>query len=128
MKKKTILLADDDPDIIFQLSHHLERWGYEAVSVDSREEAEHYLENNCPDLAILDLMMEEEDSGFILSYKLKKHCPHVPVIISTAVAAGRGISFDFSSPESRSWIKADHYLEKGYQMDQLKLLLMKYLD
>ena len=128
MKKKTILLADDDPDIIFRLSHHLESWGYEVVSVDSREEAERYLENNCPDLAILDLMMEEEDSGFILSYKLKKNCPDVPVIISTAVAAERGISFDINSPESRSWIKADHYLEKGFRMDQLKLLLTKYLD
>ena len=128
MKKRTILLADDDPDIIFLLSHHLESWGYAVISVDSREEAERYLENNCPDLAIFDLMMEEEDSGFILSYKLKKHCPDVPVIISTAVAAERGISFDISSRESRSWIKADHYLEKGFKMDQLKLLLKNYLE
>lgn len=127
-RKKTILLADDDLDVIFQVKHHLERWGYEVVAVESRSEAERYLESGCPDLAILDLMMEEEDSGFILSYRIKKCRPEVPVIISTAVAAERGISFDINSPGSRSWIKADHYLEKGFRMDQLRLLVKKYLD
>lgn len=127
-KKKTILLADDDPDVIFQVKHYLERWGYEVVAVDSREEAERYLEGACPDLAILDLMMEEEDSGFILSYRIKKCRPEVPVIISTAVAAERGISFDINSPGSKSWIKADHYLEKGFRMEQLRMLVKKYLD
>jgi len=127
IKKKTILLADDDPDVIFQVKHHLERWGYEVVAVESRTDAERYLESGCPDLAILDLMMEEEDSGFILSYRIKKCRPEVPVIISTAVTAERGISFDINSPGSKSWIKADHYLEKGYRMEELKLLIDKYL-
>jgi CheY-like chemotaxis protein len=126
--KKTILLADDDPDQIFLVKHHLEKWGYEVVAVESREDAERYLESACPDLAILDLMMEEEDSGFILSYRIKKCRPGVPVIISTAVAAERGISFDIHSPGGKSWIKADHYLEKGFRMEQLKMLIEKYLD
>ena len=125
---KTILLADDDPDQIFLVKHHLEKWGYEVVAVESREEAERYLESSCPDLAILDLMMEEEDSGFILSYRIKKCRPDVPVIISTAVAAERGISFDINSPGGKSWIKADHYLEKGFRMEQLKMLIEKLLD
>jgi CheY-like chemotaxis protein len=125
--KKTILLADDDPDQIFLVKHHLEKWGYEVVAVESREEAERYLEGSCPDLAILDLMMEEEDSGFILSYRIKKCRPEVPVIISTAVAAERGISFDINSQGGKSWIKADHYLEKGFRMEQLRLLVEKLL-
>ncbi|MEN8202035.1 MAG: response regulator [Bacteroidota bacterium] len=126
--KKTILLADDDPDQVFQVKHHLERWGYEVVAVESREDAERYLDGACPDLAILDLMMEEDDSGFILSYRIKKCRPEVPVIISTAVAAERGISFDINSPGGRSWIKADHYLEKGFRMEQLRLLIENLLS
>jgi CheY-like chemotaxis protein len=126
-KKRTILLADDDPDQVFQVKHHLQLWGYQVVAVASREEAQRYLDSACPDLAILDLMMEEEDSGFILSYKIKKCHPEVPVIISTALAAERGVTFDMNSPGSKSWIKADHYLEKGFRMDQLKLLLEQYL-
>ncbi|MEZ5072890.1 MAG: response regulator [Bacteroidales bacterium] len=126
-EKKTILLADDDPDQIFLVKHNLERWGYHVVAVESRKDAERYLQESCPDLAILDLMMEEEDSGFILSYRIKQCRPQVPVIISTAVAAERGISFDLNSPGSKSWIRADHYLEKGFRMEQLKLLVEKYL-
>lgn len=125
--KKTILLADDDPDQIFLVKHHLEKWGYEVEAVESREEAERYLEGACPALAILDLMMEEEDSGFILSYRIKKCRPEVPVIISTAVAAERGISFDINSPGGKTWIKADHYLEKGFRMEQLRLIIEKLL-
>ncbi len=121
--KKTVLLADDDPDQIIQVSHHLKKWGYDVVAVESREEAERYLEENCPDLAILDLMMEEEDSGFILSYRIKQCRPDIPVIISTAVTAERGISFDLNSSESKSWIRADHYMEKGFRMEQLKAVI-----
>jgi len=121
--KKKILVADDDPDQIFQVSHHLKKWGYDVVAVESREEAERYLESECPDMAILDLMMEEEDSGFILAYRIKQCNPEVPVIIATAVTAERGISFDINSEENRAWIKADHYLEKGFRMEELKIVI-----
>ena len=122
-EKLTVLLADDDPDQIFQVGHYLRKWGFDVVAVESREEAERYLEEHCPDLAILDLMMEEEDSGFILAYRIKKCRPEVPVIIATAVTAERGISFDLSSPGSSTWIRADHYLEKGYRMEELKSVI-----
>ena len=127
-KKKTILLADDDPDQLFLVKHNLEQWGYEVVAVESREEAERYLEGACPDLAILDLMMEEEDSGFILSYRIKKCRPSVPIIISTALGAEHGISFDLNSQGGKSWIKADCYLEKGFRMEQLRLLIEKFIS
>ena len=72
-------------------------------------------------------MMEEEDSGFILAYRIKQCRPQVPVIISTAVTAERGISFDINSPESKSWIKADHYLEKGFRMEELEMIIKSLL-
>lgn len=115
-----MLLADDDPDYLFQLRLYLESWGYEVVSTESQRETERVLADFKPDLAIFDLMMENDDSGFILSYRLKQRYPDVPVIISTAVSAETGISFGISSPEDRKWIKADLYLEKGVQPERLK--------
>jgi len=115
-----VLLADDDPDYLFQLRLYLESWGYEVVSTESQRETERVLADFKPDLAIFDLMMENDDSGFILSYRLKQRYPDVPVIISTAVSAETGISFGISSPEDRKWIKADLYLEKGVQPERLK--------
>jgi DNA-binding response OmpR family regulator len=126
--KKIIFLADDDYDYLFQMRFQMEKWGYEVVTAESQREAEDILSRLRPDLAILDLMMENDDSGFILSYKLKKRYPDVPVIIATAVSAETGMSFGLNSDEDKKWIKADVYLEKGMRPEQLKLEIDKLLS
>jgi two-component system response regulator VicR len=117
---KLILIVDDDYDYLYQLKFQLERWGCKVVTAESQREAEELLQNVKPDLAILDLMMENEDSGFVLSYKMKRKYPDVPVIITTAVSAETGMSFGVYSEEDKNWIKADVYLEKGLRPEQLK--------
>lgn len=126
-EKKKILIVDDDADYLFQLRHHVEKMGFDVITAESQREAENVLKNIKPDLAILDLMMENEDSGFILSYKLKRMYPDVPVIIATAVSAETGMSFGISSEQERQWIKADLYLEKGIRPDQLHREILKLL-
>lgn len=128
MEKKTILIVDDDFDYLFQQKMHIESWGYQVITADNQAEAEEILDNTKPDLAILDLMMEKDDSGFILSYKLKNKYPDVPVIISTAVSAETGMSFGLGSEEEQSWIKADQYLEKGIRPEQMKMEIEKLLN
>lgn len=115
---RCILLADDDPDYLFQIKLLLEKNGYQVITADSQREAEKILEKVKPDLAILDLMMENEDSGFILSYKIKKLYPDVPVIIATAVTAETGITFEAATESDLRWIKADLFLPKGLRPDQ----------
>ena len=115
----TILIVDDDMDYLFQTRLKLEKTGYKIITAESQREAELIIEKIRPDLAILDLMMENEDSGFILSYKMKKRYPDVPVIIATAVAAETGITFDINDENNRKWIRADAFLEKGIRMEIL---------
>jgi len=116
---KNILIVDDDPDQLQIVGLYVEKFGFNPIRIDSQKEAEKYLEENKPDLAIFDLMMEKEDSGFILSYKIKKLYPEVPVIIVTAVASETGFIFGLENEEERKWIKADLYLEKNIREDQL---------
>ncbi|QKG80265.1 response regulator [Tenuifilum thalassicum] len=125
--KRTILIVDDDIDYLFQLKFQVEKMGFDVVTAESQHDAEQVLKNLKPDLAILDLMMENEDSGFILSYKLKRRYPDVPVIIATAVSSETGMSFGISSEQERQWIKADLYLEKGIRPDQLHREILKLL-
>ena len=129
MKKSdfTILVADDDPDYLYQTISNLERSGYRTVAVESQSEAESYISKFRPDLAIFDLMMESDDSGFILCYKIKKKYPEVPVILATAVSHETGLSFSLDSEHERSWIRADKYLEKGIRAEQLDQEIMKLL-
>jgi len=81
--------------------------------------AEEWLEDSEPDLAIIDLMMETEDSGFILSRGLKNKYPDVPVVILTAVTPETGLSFDLQTSDSQQWINADQYIEKGLHQETL---------
>jgi DNA-binding NtrC family response regulator len=127
-QRKTILIVDDDFDYLFQLKFHLEKWGYIVISAESQKEAEEIIKTCKPDLAIFDLMMESEDSGFVLSYKMKKLYPDVPVIISTAVARETGISFTTSTEEQKRWIKADLLIEKGILPEVLKSEIEKRLN
>ena len=125
--KKTILVVDDDIDYLFQTRLNIEQFGFSVITAESQKEAELLIEKIKPDLAILDLMMENEDSGFVLAFKMKKKYPDVPVIIATAVAAETGMSFGLVSEEDKKWIKADLYIEKGIRADQLHNEIVKLL-
>lgn len=114
-----ILLADDDPDYLFQTKFALEKAGFKVVTAESMEEAEVIIDKSHPKLAIFDLMMERDDAGFILAYHAKKKHPGMPVILLTAVTAETGRQFGPNMPGASEWIKADLYLEKGLHPDQL---------
>ncbi|MCK9612470.1 MAG: response regulator [Bacteroidales bacterium] len=125
--KKTVLIVDDDIDSLAQLTLHMKNMGFDVIAGESQKEGEELINKTKPDLAIFDLMMDNKDSGFILSYKMKKKYPDVPVIIATAVTAETGMMFGLNSDEDRQWIKADLYLEKGIRFDQLQVQVNKLL-
>jgi two-component system alkaline phosphatase synthesis response regulator PhoP len=125
--KKKILLVDDDLDILEQMTAILESAGYEVVSAESRAAAEEAILSTKADLAILDLMMEEKDSGFVLSYQIKKLYPDMPVIMLTAVAGATGLSFAAQQADAKSWMKVDKMLDKPVRPEQLKAEVRRLL-
>ncbi|MEI6122027.1 MAG: response regulator [Bacteroidota bacterium] len=126
--KKTVLIVDDDIDSLSQISIHMRNMGFNVISGESQKEGEDLINKIKPDLAIFDLMMDNKDSGFILSYKIKKKYPDVPVIIATAVTAETGMMFGLNTEEEKKWIKADLYLEKGLRFDQLQVQVNKLFN
>jgi DNA-binding response OmpR family regulator len=125
--KKKILLVDDDPDVVDQLMLALKGQGYDIVTAGGQTEAEETLLGVRPDLAIVDLMMEEKDSGFVLCHQIKKLYPETPVIMLTAVTATTGISFATQSQEARSWIKADKVMDKPVRPEQIRVEVRRLL-
>lgn len=118
-EKLTILLVDDDVDFLEQQKIFLEGEGFTVIEAESREEAERIISGEKPDLAILDLMMDQMDDGFVLSYNIKKQYPDVPVIIVSGVTSETGIEFEEPSGAD-SWIKADVLLSKPIRFEQLR--------
>lgn len=124
---KTILIVDDDVDYAMQLKIQIESFGFKTIVAEGQKAGEEVIENTKPDLAIVDLMMENRDSGFVLSYKMKNKYPDMPVILATAVTADTGMVFSLETEEDKKWIKADLYLEKGIRPDQLHREINKLL-
>ncbi len=120
MSKAKILVVDDDPDMVEQLALLLQAEGYEVLAAGSQEEAEQLLMTARPDVAIVDLIMEQQDSGFILCHEIRKLYPGTLVILLTSVKAATGISFATTSAEQQSWVKADRLLDKPVRPEQLE--------
>ena len=126
--KTTVLIVDDDFDFRNQLEIQLKAAGYQVVAAEGQADAEKKLMDFCPDVAVIDLMMENTDGGFALCYHIKKLYPSVPVIIVTAVTSETGYEFDASTAEEKSWIKADRMLTKPVRFEQLDSEIQKLLN
>jgi len=124
---KRILVVDDDPDLTSQLELVLKQAGYAVTVANSQAEAEETVLGGKPDLAVVDLMMETQDAGFVLSYELKRLFPSLPIIILTSVKAATGLGFVPQSSEEQSWVKADAVLDKPVRPERLKAEIQRLL-
>lgn len=79
----TLLLVDDDADLLRMLQHRLERDGYEVIAAEGGRQALLALERRLPDLAIVDLLMPEMD-GFHVAEQIKRR-GDLPIIFLTSV-------------------------------------------
>lgn len=124
---KTVLLVEDDIDYMEQMTIALKGFGFEVVSAGSQNDGEELLKEFKPDLAVFDLMMENQDSGFILSNKARRLYPEMPIMIATAVSAETGMFFNVETEKDKNWLGADIILEKGIRPDQLHREISKLL-
>ena len=124
---KKILIVDDDIDFLAQLDINLKAAGFDVITAEGQQAAEDILKETTPDLAIVDLMMENMDGGFSLAYHIKKKDQSIPVILVTAVASETGLEFDAATDEERSWVKADVFLAKPIRFEQLLREIKKLL-
>jgi Response regulator containing CheY-like receiver, AAA-type ATPase, and DNA-binding domains len=90
--KKKILLVDDDLDLLEQNKILIESKGYEVITASSGKEGWDVFKKTKPNACVVDLIMEEHDSGFILCYRIKKdeHGKNIPVFILTSATYDTG--------------------------------------
>jgi len=113
--------VDDDPDFLEQTAVRLQSDGFEVVTADSQAQGEAVLAGGTRfDLAILDLMMEHPDSGFVLGHRVRKTRPGTPILLVTGVTGETGLEFDAATVEERRWVPADAVLPKPVRYEQLK--------
>jgi len=83
--KRVILCVDDDMDVLNYLSLTLQAEGFFVIQAATAEEGLKKYREHSPDLVIVDLMMEEVDSGAQLCKELRALQNKAPVYVLSSV-------------------------------------------
>jgi DNA-binding response OmpR family regulator len=119
---KKILVIDDEPDILDVATVRLKYFGYEIIPAVDAEEGIVFLENNIPDLILLDLLLPKMQ-GDELCRKLKAddRYKNIPIILFTASA------IRLTLPELIREMGADDCIMKPFGPDELLNKVKKFI-
>ena len=122
---KRILLVDDDPDFIEINRMILQANGYETDEASSTGEALEKIKANDYDLAIIDLIMEELDSGFSVAYGIRdsERTRNMPILMLTSAQEKTGFRFELS--RDQEWMKVDDFAAKPLSAAELLTRVQK---
>ena len=85
--KKTILVVDDEPDVLTFLTTLLQDNGYETMTAENGEEAFDRVKEKRPDLVSLDITMPETSGvRFYRNIKESEDWKGIPIIIVTGIS------------------------------------------
>lgn len=118
LKKKKILIADDDPAILEAMQMMLEDAGYEVVTTVDGETV-YKMEKEFPDLLLLDIWMSGQDGRNICKFlKGQDLTKDIPIIMVSANRDTEQIAKDAG---------ADDFLAKPFEMMELLEKVKKFL-
>jgi CheY-like chemotaxis protein len=110
---KTIMVVDDNPDIITIVRTILEGKGFNVLSASSGAECLESLKTQKPDLIVLDIMMPEMDGLEVLTrLKAMSEFNNVPVVLLTAKVQYEDVLGGYK-------LGADYYITKPFTSTQL---------
>jgi DNA-binding response OmpR family regulator len=95
-RQNVILCIDDDRDFIESLRLILEGSGYRMESAASAEEGLRKYKTERPNIVLVDLMMEEVDSGTRFVTEVKALGPTPPIFMLSSVGDSLSTNTDYS--------------------------------
>jgi DNA-binding NtrC family response regulator len=118
--KPSILIVDDDEVMQQTLSDVLKKKGYEIFSVGAGNGALSIIKKNIIDLVLLDMRLPDVDGIEVLK-RVKEMDTEILVIMMTAYS-------DVQTAVSAMKSGAYHYINKPFELEELKLLIEKGLE
>lgn len=118
MEKETVLVVDDNKEIVYSISELLKYEGYRTLAAYDGMQALEMLEREQTDLIILDVMMPRMNGLSALMKLREKH--RIPVIILSAKT-------EESDKVSGLIMGADDYVEKPYNPAELMARVKAHL-
>ncbi|HUF12542.1 MAG TPA: response regulator [Longimicrobiales bacterium] len=121
-RKKLILVVDDDPNSREIVQTFLESRGYSVVTVPTGESALAAVQEETPDLILLDVMMPGMD-GWEVARTLKDHADYAGIRVVMMTARS-----DFSDKQKGLQAGADDYIVKPIQLEDLGKTVKRNLE
>ncbi len=112
-ENKTLLLIDDDPNLILLVKDYLEFRGYQVLTAANGREALKIVEQESPDMIICDVMMPEMDGhAFVQEIRQNRRTDWIPIMFLSA----KGQSQDRVKGLNTG---ADVYMVKPFEPEEL---------
>src|SRR6266576_3195032 len=110
-EQQTILIVDDDRELVEGLRMVLERQGYQVIQAHDGHQGKQAIYNQRPDLVILDMMMPRMGGYPVLEhFRDKKDAP--PIIMITAKEGSRHKAY-------AEYLGVVDYIRKPFAMERL---------
>lgn len=121
MSGKRIVIIDDDPSFLEITGAILRRFGYEVLTTTNTQDGLRLIEEEQPDLLVLDIMMATVDEGLRFAVKLRQNeaLRKLPIIIVSAQPESEK-GYKRSVDEDLDWIAADIFMEKPVDPQALR--------
>jgi two-component system response regulator (stage 0 sporulation protein F) len=118
MMKKKIMIVDDEEHIRFFYTEELAEAGYGVITFSNGYNLIEKIENEKPDLVVLDIKMVDYN-GLDLLPEIRQKFPSLPVILNTA--------YDTFKEDKKS-VQASDYVVKSFDLTELKNKIAVALD
>jgi len=117
--KPRVLMVEDNADILLVNRNYLTEAGFDTAEATTLAKARKYLETDCPDIVILDIMLPDGD-GLSFLAELKSVCS-APVLICSCLSEDRDIIYGLKAG-------GDDYIPKPYNVEILIARVEKMWD
>jgi DNA-binding response OmpR family regulator len=108
---KTLLLIDDDPDLLAALRTTFERRGYRVLTAADGQAGLDVAGRETPDVVVVDLMMPRK-GGYLVLEQVKSRPAAPPVVMITANEGAQHRAY-------AERLGVDDYLRKPFPLDRL---------
>lgn len=126
---KKILLIDDDQDLLRSFQVALENQGFSIYTAGNGQDGYEMLQNEVPDLLVLDVMMDTNLEGYNLLHKIKKESKYrdLPVILLTGMSDQLGVNL-YSGVDDEAMFPNVHFQDKPVDPIRLGIMIQKMLE
>ncbi len=121
MSAKRIVIIDDDPSFLEITGAILRRFGYDVLTASNTQDGLRLIEEEQPDLLVLDIMMATVDEGLRFAVKLRQNesLRKLPIIIVSAQPESEK-GYTRTVEDDLDWIAADIFMEKPVDPQALR--------